>query len=421
MHPELWTIPGLGWSIKSYGFMLMCGFLVSIYLAMRRAARVKADPDLVLNMGFVSLICGVAGARIFYVAHYWKTAFASTENPLLEALNITAGGLEYYGGLIAAIVGCLLYLRLFARYRAVGDDPAGPAHRRPSLRLYLDIIAPAAMLGLAFGRAGCFLNGCCWGGLCVKEDNGRQVAALPWAVSFPFGSPAHHRQWEDRQVTVPAELIFDFPTNPNAPFLVSPASLRAPVKEVEWPRNHLRDAQERYRRAKAHDPDGRETRELEEEVRRAQEQFDEASREHFTVYAAMRYPARQDPTRRITRTELADLAAKHRSLPVHPAQLYGLVNALLLSLALSALFYRRRHHGMVFAVMLILYPVSRVILELIRVDNPHDVSGLTISQAFSVGAFLFGLACLYVVVGRMPPRSVRAIPYAPPSASREKS
>ena len=192
MHPELWTIPGLGWSIKSYGFMLMCGFLVSIYLAMRRAGRVKADPDLVLNLGFVSLVCGVVGARIFYVAHYWKTAFAWKENPLLEALNITAGGLEYYGGLIAAIVGSLLYVRFLARYRAVGDDPAGPARRRPSLRLYLDIIAPAAMLGLAFGRAGCFLNGCCWGGLCVKEDNGK----LPIRQSGPraaVGGPTGDR------------------------------------------------------------------------------------------------------------------------------------------------------------------------------------------------------------------------------------
>ena len=92
MHPELWTIPGLGWPIKSYGFMLMCGFLVSIWFAMRRAQRVKADPDLVLNLGFVSLICGVVGARIFFVAHYWKTTFASAEHPIREAINITAGG-----------------------------------------------------------------------------------------------------------------------------------------------------------------------------------------------------------------------------------------------------------------------------------------------------------------------------------------
>ncbi|MHC4610114.1 MAG: prolipoprotein diacylglyceryl transferase [Planctomycetota bacterium] len=420
MHPELWKIPGVGWSIKSYGFMLMCGFLISIYLAMRRAMRVKADPDLVLNMGFVSLICGIVGARVFFVAHYWKTTFASADNPFLEAINITAGGLEYYGGLFAAILGCVIYVRFFARYRAVGDEAAGPARRRPSLRLYLDVIAPAAMLGLAFGRAGCFLNGCCWGGLCLEEEQGRQVQALPWALQFPFGSPAHQRQWENRQVTVPAELVFDHPTNPNAPFLVSPASLAAPVEEVEWPMNHVRDARERFNRAKARDPESDETGELEQEVKAAQDKLEEASNHHFTVYAAMGYPARPDAERTTTRSELAELAAKCSSLPVHPAQLYGLVNAVLLSLLLEALFYRRKRHGLVFGAMLVLYPVTRVILELVRVDNPHDVGGLTISQAVSVGAFLFGVAFLYVVYSKMPLRSVRAVAYAPPASPENK-
>ena len=421
MHPELWRIPGVGWPIKSYGFMLMCGFLVAIWFAMRRGTRVKADPDLVLNLGFVSLICGVAGARAFFVAHYWRSIFATTDNPLLAAINITSGGLEYYGGLIAAVVGCLVYLWFFARQWAAGDDPAAPVRRRPSLRLYLDIVAPAVMLGLAFGRAGCFLNGCCWGGLCVKQENQEQKAALAWAVRFPFGSPAHHRQWENRQVTVPAELIFDHPTNPNAPFLLSAESLEAPFEEVEWPKNRLRDAQERYSRSKARDPESAEARELEQEVKEARERFDQASGRHFTVYTAMNYPSREDPTRTISRTELADLAEKHCSLPVHPAQLYGLVNALLLSLVLSALFYRRRRHGLVFGVMFVLYPVSRVILELIRVDNPYDVGGLTISQAFSAGAFLFGVAYVYVLCRRMPLRSIRAVPYAPPPAQAGKS
>jgi phosphatidylglycerol:prolipoprotein diacylglycerol transferase len=39
----------------------------------------------------------------------------------------------------------------------------------------LDAIAPALALGIALGRIGCFLNGCCYGDLCD----------LPWAVAFP--------------------------------------------------------------------------------------------------------------------------------------------------------------------------------------------------------------------------------------------
>jgi phosphatidylglycerol:prolipoprotein diacylglycerol transferase len=50
----------------------------------------------------------------------------------------------------------------------------------------MDIIAPCIMVGLAFGRIGCFLNGCCHGAACD----------LPWAVTFPntdYG-PVHPAQ-----------------------------------------------------------------------------------------------------------------------------------------------------------------------------------------------------------------------------------
>ena len=49
MQPTVFTIPGLGLPIKGYGLMMMIGFLGGIYLATRRAAKVKADPDLILS------------------------------------------------------------------------------------------------------------------------------------------------------------------------------------------------------------------------------------------------------------------------------------------------------------------------------------------------------------------------------------
>lgn len=39
----------------------------------------------------------------------------------------------------------------------------------------LDAIAPSLALGIALGRIGCFLNGCCYGDVCD----------LPWAMTFP--------------------------------------------------------------------------------------------------------------------------------------------------------------------------------------------------------------------------------------------
>lgn len=80
MYPTMFRIPFLPeqWAdIKSYGVMMMVAFLGGIWLACRRAMKVKADPDVVLNMGFIALITGVVGARAFFVIHYWSGRFAN--------------------------------------------------------------------------------------------------------------------------------------------------------------------------------------------------------------------------------------------------------------------------------------------------------------------------------------------------------
>ncbi len=48
-----------------------------------------------------------------------------------------------------------------------------------------DILAPSIALGSVFGRAGCLLNGCCYGRPCD----------LPWAIQFPNGSAAWDQQF----------------------------------------------------------------------------------------------------------------------------------------------------------------------------------------------------------------------------------
>lgn len=397
MHPELFRIPGVDWGVKSYGFMLMIGFLTAIWLAMRRAERVKANPDLILDLGFVALILGIVGARVFYVVHYWDSQFAVRSHPLWAAVNLTAGGLEYYGGLLSAIGGISLYLVI----------------KRASWRLYMDILAPAAMWGLAFGRAGCFLNGCCWGGPCVDAH---QQAALPWAIRFPYGSPAYVRQWEQRQVKPPAELICDSPELAEYPMLLPRDVLEMPPEERDGPIRTLEDLRDRLNKAKAADPESQETRDLQTEIDRYVKAHAQQLGKLEPLSHALQYPSRIDPTRRITVSELEDLAAQCRTLPVHPAQIYGIINALLLSFLLEQIFYRRKRHGMVFATMLLLYPISRVILEMIRVDNPHDTAGLTISQAVSLGTFLVGVALFVVMYRFLPIRSPRAVPFVAPTS-----
>ncbi len=78
---------------------------------------------------------------------------------LREVLKFTEGGLVVYGSLIGAGLAFLVYCK---------------KHKLPMLKL-ADIIAPSLVIGLAFGRSGCLLNGCCYGGVCDK----------PWAITFP--------------------------------------------------------------------------------------------------------------------------------------------------------------------------------------------------------------------------------------------
>ncbi len=80
------------------------------------------------------------------------------------------------------------------------------------------------------------------------------------------------------------------------------------------------------------------------------------------------------------------------SLPIHPTQLYASIDGLVLCLLLSAYFPLRRRDGEVMALLMVAYPVTRFLIELLRNDEGAYFAGLTISQNISVALFLAGLA-----------------------------
>lgn len=86
------------------------------------------------------------------------------------------------------------------------------------MRWYLDIAMPSLAWGLAITRIGCFLNGCCWEAVCVDErDPARLRPALPWAVRFPYGSPAMVQQYKFGQLAIPKELLQTAPRGESSP------------------------------------------------------------------------------------------------------------------------------------------------------------------------------------------------------------
>ena len=156
--------------IRGYGVMVLLGSVTGILMAMQRARQRNLSPDVIISMAFGMFICGIVGARLFFVIEYWDTKFRfdSWQRTIVEALKFTEGGLVVYGSLIGATVAFLVFtLRR-------GLSPLAMA----------DLIAPSLLAGLALGRIGCLLNGCCYGG---ESDQ-------PWAVTFPRDSMPYMEQ-----------------------------------------------------------------------------------------------------------------------------------------------------------------------------------------------------------------------------------
>jgi len=158
MYPELFEIPLIHLTVKSYGVMVVVGFLIAVRVMKHLSERAAYDPRHVMNLALYALIAGVVGARFLYIA----LNFAQFRDNPLDALAIWEGGLVFLGGVILAIFVIEAYL----------------VYNRLPLRRYNDILAIGLMMGLAFGRIGCFLIGDCYG----------KPAELPWAVRFPYNS-----------------------------------------------------------------------------------------------------------------------------------------------------------------------------------------------------------------------------------------
>lgn len=140
-------------TLHSYGFFLVIGFFLSVWLACIEARRRGYDPNIVLDLAMPLLLVSIVLCRVLYFLVY-----PSQWRGFGEFLQIWNGGLSFHG----AIVGALVTIGYFAWKRGV------------SYGMLCDIIAPGIFAGYAIGRIGCFFNGCCYG----------FPTNVPWAVSF---------------------------------------------------------------------------------------------------------------------------------------------------------------------------------------------------------------------------------------------
>jgi phosphatidylglycerol:prolipoprotein diacylglycerol transferase len=338
----------IGIPIRGYGVMMLCGILAAVWLTVHRGGRLGIDPELIFSLAFYAFICGILGARLFFILQYWQEIQQESLAGTFSAMmNVTQGGLVVYGSLIGGATG----VALFAWRRQV-----------PLLPL-CDLVAPSVLLGMAIGRIGCLMNGCCFGGECD----------LPWAIHFPPASAAYERQVYDgtllgvsfEQDTMGGGVIREIePGSPAEAFGLQPGQK---IREIHFPQ------------------EGRSDR-----------------------TGCGRSPENQasaiDPQVLVTLEDDVPLIVKlpSHSRDLQPTQIYSSFNAFLLCVLLLACYPFRRRDGELSALCLTLYPMTRFLLEIIRSDEPGQFgTGLTISQLVSL-AILAIAAALWVYVLRQP-------------------
>jgi len=169
MFPTLYESGGL--AFHSWGLMVMLAFLGACLVTSARARRIGIDSDKLVPMYLLVTIAGLGGARLLHFTFAEPEAFFA--NPLIY-FDASRGGFAFVGGVIGGVGSGAIYARV------VGV---------PVWKL-ADIAAAAIMLGLAIGRMGCFLAGCCHGRACPLPAD-QTLLELPGGListveGFPF-------------------------------------------------------------------------------------------------------------------------------------------------------------------------------------------------------------------------------------------
>ena len=168
MRPVLFELFGKI-PIHGYGLMIAIGALLAMWVA-SRVARRRGLPDAIYDLGMVMLFSGIIGGRLFYYWQFYDERFSGPDSSFLDFFKIWQGGLVFYGGAVGGFLGGLGYL-IWKKLPVVD---------------LLDVASVGVPIGMAFGRLGCFLNGCCFGRRCEVD--------FPLGVHFPQESAAdtHH-------------------------------------------------------------------------------------------------------------------------------------------------------------------------------------------------------------------------------------
>jgi phosphatidylglycerol:prolipoprotein diacylglycerol transferase len=152
-------------TIRWYAVLILGGAMLAAWFGARRVAARGYDPDHAWNLLALGLVTSIAFARAWYVFFEWERFAAQRANYdstwqwlLFDVANPATGGIAIQGAIIGAVLGCYIYTK------------------RNGLDFveWLDLGAPAMLIGQAIGRWGNFFN---------QEAYGRPMdPPQPWGL-----------------------------------------------------------------------------------------------------------------------------------------------------------------------------------------------------------------------------------------------
>ena len=175
MHPILFTV--FGEPIPAYSAATVLGYVAGVAIGLHLALKDGRSLADMLELGVVIVLSAVLGAKVFHFLFESKghdLGDGRIADGVWDVFQVDPWhwarlfepGYVFYGGVVFGIG--MAYV--FVVRRGLQDKGS-----------IGDYAAPGFALGIAIGRAGCILAGCCYG----------SPTELPWAVHYPASHDTH--------------------------------------------------------------------------------------------------------------------------------------------------------------------------------------------------------------------------------------
>lgn len=150
-----------------YGILITVAILICVLAAEKKVKSDGKPENTFWNISLLAVVLGIIGSRLYHVIDLWH--YYSLEP--VKIFYVWNGGLGIWGGIILALTGLLIFLKI----------------KKEPVLYWLDLAASVLPLGQAIGRWGNFFN----------QENLGLPTSLPWGISIePNNRPIGYTNFE---------------------------------------------------------------------------------------------------------------------------------------------------------------------------------------------------------------------------------